>query len=314
MAGDTVQIHNLKNYLRQFKINVDVDYSLNPELSGYDLIHCFNILRTDSCLPQCISVKNQKKPLILSPVYWDLTEYLQHVYPDKLCIWQNQQLKRKKILQMCDFLIPNGWGEYEKIKKDFKIKIPCDVVYNGVDLELYNSDIYFKNKKKYVLSVGRIHPRKNQLTLIKAVQGTGIPLIIIGAVNDRQYYRLCLKEAEKASVKFINCLEQKYLIKFYQNCCLHVLVSWYETPGLVNLEAAVCGAELITTDRGLPLEYFGKKVIYCSPGEVEPLRKKILNNYKIKRENELQEFTAQKYNWERAALQLKAIYRKILSY
>ena len=41
--------------------------------------------------------------------------------------------------------------------------------------------------------------------------------------------------------------------------------SFYETPGLAALEAAVVGIPIVITEQGCTKEYFEENVFYCNP-------------------------------------------------
>jgi glycosyltransferase involved in cell wall biosynthesis len=59
----------------------------------------------------------------------------------------------------------------------------------------YNSEIFQKNRTgdELILSVGRIHPDKNQLELVNGYRKRiydrfGLPLYLVGGINDKMYY------------------------------------------------------------------------------------------------------------------------------
>ncbi len=45
------------------------------------------------------------------------------------------------------------------------------------------------------------------------------------------------------------------------------LPSWFETPGLVALEAALAGTAVVITPHGCTREYFGDRVEYARPDD-----------------------------------------------
>jgi glycosyltransferase involved in cell wall biosynthesis len=115
-----------------------------------------------------------------------------------------------------------------------------------------------------VLCVGRIEPRKNQLRLIEALRGTGVSLTLIGAAGrfNRAYERRCRRGAD-ANVQFAGPQAPSELRRFYHAAHAHACVSWYETPGLASLEAALCGCALVLTPGGCTREYFGADAEYA---------------------------------------------------
>ena len=124
-----------------------------------------------------------------------------------------------------------------------------------------------------MLCVGRIEPRKNQLALIRALRGSGIALTLIGQAGrySRRYYRQCVAAAD-GRVRFVGQCEPEALAGWYQTARVHACVSWYETPGLASLEAALCGCAVVVTPGGCTGEYFGGEAIYCRPESPESIR------------------------------------------
>jgi glycosyltransferase involved in cell wall biosynthesis len=312
-AGDTVQIEKLRAALNKMGVSVELSTDLKPSLKKYDLVHCFNMLRIDSCISQCRWVKDRGKPLILTPIYWDMQEYLAYNYPDKLKWWNLQQKKRYKLLKMIDLLAPNGEREYKQIKKKFSLSLPYKIIYNGVEED------YIKKKPEYlrgikrdiILSVGRNHPRKNQLNMIKALNKTKVPIVFIGNVNDRQYYRLCQEEANEC-IKFIDHIDREKLKEYYLRAKTHLMVSWYDTPGLVNLEAGLAGCNLVVTSRGTTYEYFKDKASYCAPNDLEQIRRKVEKSFVDNTERKIASYILSNFTWEKIALNTRNIYSEFL--
>ena len=44
-GGDTTQITKTKEYLEKLGVEVDVSLELNPDVSRYDIVHVFNLMR-----------------------------------------------------------------------------------------------------------------------------------------------------------------------------------------------------------------------------------------------------------------------------
>ena len=62
------------------------------------------------------------------------------------------------------------------------------------------------------------------------------------------------------------------LRQLYRAASVHACVSWYETPGLVSLEAALSGCKLVVTPGGSTREYFGEDAFYCRPDDAASIR------------------------------------------
>lgn len=311
-AGDTIQIRNLMSVLKEKGAKVDICLDLRPDPSGYDLVHCFNILRVENVASQLDGVINKKVPIIITPIYWNMEEYLKKMKPDKLKKWKKKQTLRKEVLMYADMILPNAHLEWELIKKDFKLNKPYQVIYNGVDKSFYNK---INTTRHGVISVGRIHSRKNQLSLIKAMKGTGISLTFVGDSNEREYYQECITAASSfPNIRFHKGVEKKALISLYKQSKVHVLTSWYDTPGLVNLEAGVSGCNLVTTNRGTAREYLNNYAYFCDPDNITQIREMVLKAYYSGHNNQLANHILFNYTWDKVGKDLLKIYSEITGY
>ena len=53
---------------------------------------------------------------------------------------------------------------------------------------------------------------------------------------------------------------------------VNVLTSWVETPGLVSLEAAYAGCNLVVSDKGSVRDYFKNFAFYCDPSNIKNIK------------------------------------------
>ena len=154
---------------------------------------------------------------------------------------------------------------------------------------------------------------KNQLNLVKALNGTQFKLLIIGSPspNQKKYYQEC-KDLAAPNVSFINSITQEELAEYYKKAKVHVLPSWFETTGLSSLEAAAMGCNVVITDKGDTREYFEDMAYYCDPGSPGS----ILNAVKLAAKNENDKALQQKifsaYTWQVTAGLTYRAYEEVL--
>lgn len=98
----------------------------------------------------------------------------------------------------------------------------------------------------------------------------------------------------------------------YAAARVHALVSWYDTPGLVSLEAALAGCKLVSTNRGSAVEYFGELAYYCDPGNLNSVCEAIYKAWSAPKNNLLKERVLQNFTWEKAARQTIEAYKRVL--
>lgn len=353
-GGDGVQLLKTKEYLEKIGVAVDLSLDLRPDLRKYDLVHMFQLDAVpDENYIRFLNAKKQRKPVVLSPIYWEvgdvgsgygLAAKIYQSLPNGSLrrismLMRNQDFGRNKIdltfrcfrldfrgivreiLELCDAVLPNAKVEEEKIKKDFELKNTSKfhVVPNGVDIHTkYVKSGCFtilgKPMKDFVLCVGRIESRKNQLALIKALKGTGLKLVLIGATETSsrtRYFELCKKEAG-SNVIFINWANSETLASAYYAAKVHVLPSLYETPGLVNLEAGLAGCNIVATDKGSTKEYLSDYAWYCNPEKIDSIRRAVLDAFSAKKSPDLRKYILANFSWEQTAEKTLRVYERVL--
>jgi glycosyltransferase involved in cell wall biosynthesis len=193
------------------------------------------------------------------------------------------------------------------------------VVPNGADERFASADpepfARFVGSRDFVLSAGRIEPRKNQLGLLRAMRGTGIPIVVLGDVvpGYESYQRKCRRVAGK-EVRFVRRLahDDPLLASAYAACGCLALVSWFETPGLVALEAGMSGVPLVLPEGGCAREYFGEKAAYVKPNDLAGIRRAVLAALSTGRDPALAEHVRLSFSWKAAARATREGYEKVI--
>ncbi|MBC5810090.1 MAG: glycosyltransferase, partial [Candidatus Eremiobacteraeota bacterium] len=65
---------------------------------------------------------------------------------------------------------------------------------------------------------------------------------------------------------------QSELFTLMSRAAVHAHPSWLESPGLSSLEAAACGMQIVTGDRGSECEYFRSYAHYADPADPDSIR------------------------------------------
>lgn len=318
MAGDTIQMTKTREYLLSIGVEVDLITEPVADFSRYDLVHLFNIIPIEETYRFYIQAKKKGIPIVLSPIYWDPTEFLANIDSRKKesfqIWWKKTNYLRQEILDGVDLLLPNGVQEYQLLLDKFHIITPYRIIPNGVDPIFYYArpDKFVSRYalKNFILCVGRVCRRKNQKALINALKGLDKTLVIIGPINDYQYYQEC-RRAGEGRVKFIGPLAQNWIASAYAACDLHALVSWYDTPGLVNLEAALAGCKIVSTNRGTAYEYLEDMAWYCSPNS-DSLRLVVQKALYSPTNSLLREHVFSNFTWDKVAALTYRAYQEIL--
>ena len=324
-SGDSVQMFMTKVYLEKMGVKVNISSRADINLKEFDLIHIFNTTRLSEAYGFYKNAFNQKKKIIISPIFIDMHQYYGNS-PALLAAWRAENLLRREMLQGCNMLLPNSYKELEWIQSILMVNTKAKIVYHGIDQVFFNTDSkWFIDKyeiRDFILCVGRLSPIKNQLSLIRAVKDLNIPLVLIGPVNNREYAMKCAEEAN-GLVKYIPPLNQKELASAYCAASVHVQPSWFETVGLSSLEAAAAGTPVVVTVRGAAKEYFEDKAEYIEPDNLESIRMGIQTAVKglgknkqeaeSKKSFDLKNYVRERFTWENAAKDTLEAYEQVLA-
>ena len=362
-GGDTIQMLETKVSLEKLGIAVDINCSLNLDVSSYDIVHIFNLDWVCETYPQIYNAKKQGKKVILSPIHHSQEEFERYenksryglmklgnflipnqplreearnlvkgiIYPKKLKPAVKQLLmgirrQQKESIEMSDYILVQTNLEAKDLKKDFGVPdFKWVKVVNGIDGSKFkgqSSKVKIKSKRsKVILCVGRVEPRKNQLNLIKAfkrLEDKEVKLIFVGALNKYHptYINKFLTEVKmsKGTIIYRGFVEQSKLCELYSSATVFACPSWFETTGLVYLEAAVCDVSSIVASGERAKEYLGNSAIYCDPGSVESIKDSLevaLQKETVK--GGFADLIKKTYTWDECAKQTLTVYKELVN-
>jgi glycosyltransferase involved in cell wall biosynthesis len=163
-----------------------------------------------------------------------------------------------------------------------------------------------------VLCVGRFDPQKGQHRLLAALAGLEVPVTLVGATNPNYpHYRAWCAASAGAQVRILPPQPVEELRRLYRSCQVHAQASWYELSSLSALEAAACGAHVVTTNAGGMAEYLGEAAWYTAPGDLAGLRSAVLAALATPPRPTLAERMRQHFTWEQSTRRLLAVYEQV---
>lgn len=315
-AGDTVQIISTGQELKKLGVEVHLSVDPNFELTPYDLVHIFNITRIKESYMYFFNAQKQKKRIVISAIYWPPNAFLRRegASPNALAVWKHMQPMRARLVGEADLLLPNSQLEADVLHQDFKEVAPYRVVPNGFPGSFVGAtpqqfrDQFPDLPEDFVLCAARISPRKNQHWLAEVCQELDLPLILLGPINDSQYFKQVISFP---NVRHLGTLQGPLLSSAYSAAKVHALPSWFETPGLSSLEAGACGAVVISTDQGSPKEYFQDMAFYVHPLNDQSLRSALEQSFNAS-PLPLMQHIHEEYPWSKVAKRTLESYEAVL--
>ncbi len=333
-----VQIERTATALARCGLQVLSDFSTAPELDGVDLVHGFGLTAAE--IRRC---HTRRVPVAVSTIYWDrayrsdgadrrpgvrtlagrgvrAARFARAALQGRSSLLEASlrvsahELDLLTSYEAADLLLPNADGEGESIRRDLGVTTPTVTIPNGVDPEAFTEGTGRFEDRDCVLFLGRIEPHKNQLGAIVALRDSGLPLVIAGHdhPDHPEYARRCRAEGGP-TVTFTGPLgTTSEVARLFHRARVHLLPSWFETTGLVSLEAALSGCNVVSTSRGHAREYLADLAWYCDPAQPGSILEAVRRAWDTPPSPALRQRVLERYTWERVAEATVAAYRSLL--
>jgi glycosyltransferase involved in cell wall biosynthesis len=308
-GGGEIQLKAYLESLAKLGIEVSLFDPWNPRLMDFDLVHFFSCV--GGSFHFCNFVKSLGIPLVISSSLW-ITEETKHLYP-------YEEIRMQ--LNLADRVVTNSNMECNSLSGVFGIsRDKFSTVYNGVDPVFFDPiepRIFrdaFEISNNFVLNVGNIESRKNQLNLVKAIKMfPNETLVLIGHVKDENYASEVFKLGGE-QLKYIGPINHhdSLLRSAYAACEIFCLPSTLETPGLAALEASCVTNRIAITQEGSAKEYFGSDAIYLDPYSVKSIADAIFLVKNSKFDPSL--YKGRVMKWDLVAKDLVKVYQSLVAF
>lgn len=321
-----------------------------------EVVHLFNVWNPYSALSALEALNAAGKRVVLSPIYLDLRAYgfwngqLPELPLEDLEAYAAIYHKACKdlegrgrlaepvagynamvraMLDMADHVIflsqaeRNALADLGAVVEDAR----ASLVANPVDAELWrtgDSALFRKTylddlsgPQEYVLCVGRIEPRKNQLLLARALRDLPLRLVLVGHEGDAAYTER-VRSVAGPDFLVVNRLEAggAMLRAAVAGARVFCLPSWAEGASLAALEAAAAGVPLVLGERSSERSYFGDLAEYCDVGDPRSIADAVERSLSMSaddmaaRAQKLRAKVAQEYSWQAHAAATAQAYRR----
>lgn len=156
-----------------------------------------------------------------------------------------------------------------------------EVIYQSISPVHFerNTDIYLPMRynlpEKYILVVGTIEPRKNQLSVLKAIQRAhlNLPVVFVGKQTEyiNELHNFIQQNKLKNQLIFLQDIPENDLAGIYQLASLSVYISVFEGFGLPVIESMANGCPVITSTLSCLPETAGNAALFCHPEDFKRL-------------------------------------------
>lgn len=271
IGGCQMQLLSWKEVLVRSGFNVN----FSMDVSKSKLIHFFPI-ENPTILNQ-LRLRSKAKSIV-STNYWSKNNYynlaLKRISLElpstikknlsKIMSYSN----RYELFNSCDRIIANTKKESELLCYEYGINNnKISIIPNTVKDVFLNTDISSSKitTNPYLLTIASIDPRKNQHLVAAIAKRMKYDYRIYGPVYDESYLNYVLKIGG-GYVHYCGTLVHgsKEMLNVLDSSSLYILPSWWETPGISAMEAAVRGKPIIVTEIGGAREYFGDYAQYTN--------------------------------------------------
>lgn len=290
-----------------------------------DIVHFIGSYPYFEDMARWVSQRGMK--VVVSPVFWPPAAPVLQAWKRRLWFrygpWvpilrRLPESALARLLRGADLLLPSSRAEGSLLTDLFRVSPRrIIVVPNGVEsrFALASPDMFRSRVRddEFLLSVGNIGYRKNQLRIIRASLRLGKPLVLIGRILDEDYAQLC-RRAAGDHVQFLGEVahDSELLASAYAAARVFVLASLSETPGLAALEAALAGTRVVVTSAGSACEYLGRYAWYCDPLDEDDIVRKVAEAWDSPVAVSEQRAHVMRFTWENVGRLTLEAYHRVL--
>lgn len=306
----------------------------NPFLRlGFELARRVREDRPDLLHVQYTAPVNCSVPVVVSVHDVSFLEHPEYFTRDRA--WQLQWTVRRTVKQAARILTGSEFSRnailkvYGDLDEDKVVVVPNAAAseFRPISREAAAATVRerFGIAAPFVLSVGDLQPRKNQIGLIKAfaklVRAHPQLKHNLVLVGKETWFADRVREAAKESgvgerIQFFGFVSDSDLLQFYNACDVFVFPSFYEGFGLPALEAMACGRAVIcSSTTALPEVVDGAAILfdpYSTDEIVRAIADLLLDAELRGRMERLGLQRAAHFSWQKTAERTLEVFREVV--
>ncbi|MCA9371370.1 glycosyltransferase family 4 protein [Candidatus Woesebacteria bacterium] len=226
-------------------------------------------------------------------------------------IIKTQEKRLERVVNESNVIFADSHTTKKDLQEFFSIK-KADIMVNypGVKkMQLtVTHDVLAKYdlKKPFILTVGKLEPRKNMSRLIEAVRGMNVMLIVVGIegwgeANNHQTHN--------KNVRFLGFVSDEDLSALYSKATIFVFPSLYEGFGYPIVEAMQHYCPVIASNTSSLAEIAKDAALLCDPTDVQNIKQTI---EQLLADTKLQQTLSEKGKQRAAKFSWKTYYNTLI--
>ncbi len=239
------------------------------------------------------------------------------------------------VAQNVDRVVCAGEGEKEMLTSLYGVPahrivvVPCGVdidEFQPLDRARVRVELGLEGEQPIVLFVGRIEPLKGIDVLLRAVAQieSSFRLLVVGgdskdAGRKRELTALASRLGVRAQVSFLDAVPHDRLPLYYNAADICVVPSYYESFGLVAVEAMACGVPVVASRVGGLKETVqdgqtGYLVPWHCPEPFAERLEMLLSNESLRRSlGREARIASERFRWTEVAARVEDVYHDLVS-
>jgi len=291
---------------------------INPwekiEWKSLDIIHIFG--QNENVLGWCRALSQYKIPIVLSPIIDTIQSVQKYRMAASLNIpflrLSSVNNKMKRTNQYISMWFARSEYEVSYITGAYCVPVSKTALI-PLSFRTHTIDCY-PIKKNYCLHVSKITDgRKNVMRLMKAAIKYNFELVLAGSNQETEFGPF--KEVIDANdnITYLGRVSEEKLIELYKEAKVFALPSINEGVGLVALEAASFGCDIVITEIGGPHEYYGGLCYMVNPYSIDNIGESVIKALEGKTfQPRLKEYITSNYNIISCVDSLLDQYKKVI--